>query len=65
MEHERLFGESNLNAVRDGLRVLRTIVRERVRRRRTPGHPDAWRPLFRELAPALEPEFEYVYAQAG
>ena len=29
VEHERLFGESKLNAVRDGLRVLRTIVTER------------------------------------
>lgn len=29
VEKARLFGESNLNAVRDGLRVLRTIVAER------------------------------------
>jgi glycosyltransferase involved in cell wall biosynthesis len=29
VEKERLFGESNLNAVRDGLRVLRTILAER------------------------------------
>jgi glycosyltransferase involved in cell wall biosynthesis len=28
-EHERIHGESNLNAVRDGLRVLRTIFQER------------------------------------
>jgi len=64
MEHERLFGESNLNAVRDGLRVLRTIVRERVRRTRT-NHPDAWRPQFRELAPAFDAEHSYAFAQAG
>ena len=32
-ERPRLHGESNLNAVRDGLRVLRTIARERLRRR--------------------------------
>jgi glycosyltransferase involved in cell wall biosynthesis len=64
MEHERLFGESNLNAVRDGLRVLRTIVGERVRRRRT-NHPDAWRPQFRELAPAFDTEHSYALAQAG
>jgi glycosyltransferase involved in cell wall biosynthesis len=33
-EHPRLHGDSNLNAVKDGLRVLRTILREwRVRRR--------------------------------
>jgi len=31
-EHPRRHGESNLNAVRDGLRVLRTIARERLRR---------------------------------
>ena len=29
-EHARLYGSSNLHAVRDGTRVLRTIVRERV-----------------------------------
>ena len=31
-EHSRIHGESNLNAVTDGLRVLRTIVREWPRR---------------------------------
>jgi glycosyltransferase involved in cell wall biosynthesis len=31
-EHERIHGESNLNAAKDGLRVLRTIAREWVRR---------------------------------
>ena len=50
IEYERLHGESNLNAVRDGLRVLRTIVTERLRRRRAMRHPEAWRPAFRELA---------------
>jgi len=34
-ECPRLHGESNLNAVRDGLRVLRTIARERLRRLKT------------------------------
>jgi glycosyltransferase involved in cell wall biosynthesis len=34
-ERPRLHGESNLNAVRDGLRVLRTIARERLRRMKT------------------------------
>jgi glycosyltransferase involved in cell wall biosynthesis len=63
MEYQRLFGESNLNAVRDGLRVLHTIVRERVRLRLAPSHhPDAWRPRFRELAPALDTELEYAHA---
>ena len=31
-EQKRIFGESNLHAVRDGLRVLRTIGSERIRR---------------------------------
>jgi glycosyltransferase involved in cell wall biosynthesis len=35
-EHERIHGESNLNAVTDGLRVLRTILREWPRRRSQP-----------------------------
>ncbi len=37
MEYDRIHGESNLNAVRDGLRILRVIVSERLtpkRRRR-------------------------------
>jgi hypothetical protein len=38
-EHSRIHGVSNLNAVRDGLRVLRTILHEyaRSRRKRTSG----------------------------
>lgn len=36
-ERNRIHGESNLRAVRDGLRVLRTIVREWRRRRPVPG----------------------------
>jgi glycosyltransferase involved in cell wall biosynthesis len=35
VERLRIFGESNLNAVSDGLRVLRTIMTERMRARRT------------------------------
>jgi glycosyltransferase involved in cell wall biosynthesis len=31
-EKNRIYGESHLNAVRDGMRVLRTIIRERFRR---------------------------------
>jgi glycosyltransferase involved in cell wall biosynthesis len=39
IEAPRQFGESNLNAVRDGMRVLRTIMKEFVgRSRRTTGH---------------------------
>ncbi|HXR14344.1 MAG TPA: glycosyltransferase family 2 protein [Solirubrobacteraceae bacterium] len=50
VEHARLYGESKLNALRDGLRVLRTIVRERARQQRGERHSDGWRPSFRELA---------------
>jgi glycosyltransferase involved in cell wall biosynthesis len=53
VEHERLNGESNLHVVRDGLRILRTILGERFSRRRAQTDPDAWRPTFDELtAPA-------------
>jgi glycosyltransferase involved in cell wall biosynthesis len=46
-ESERLHGVSNLNAARDGSRVLKTIVHERMRRS-TPTS-DAWRPAFSEV----------------
>lgn len=49
VEHERLNGESNLHVVRDGLRILRTILGERFSRRRAQSDPDAWRPTFDEL----------------
>ena len=40
VERPRIHGESNLNAVTDGLRVLRTIVAERLRRHpRLPARP--------------------------
>ncbi len=38
-EQARIHGESNLNALTDGLRVLRTIAREWPRRRRAAGQP--------------------------
>jgi glycosyltransferase involved in cell wall biosynthesis len=53
VEHERLFGESNLHAVRDGLRILRTILLERLRlffrgrRRRAATRGPAWPPARR------------------
>lgn len=44
VELERMFGESNLNATRDGLRVLRTIFAERrSQRSRPPGIVDLTR----------------------
>jgi len=50
IEHERLNGVSNLNAVRDGFRILRTILAERIRVRTSRKDPDAWRPEFAELS---------------
>jgi glycosyltransferase involved in cell wall biosynthesis len=55
VEHERLHGVSNLNAVSDGIRVVRTILRERVRR--VGGRPrtaNTWQPTFRECPPLDE-----------
>jgi glycosyltransferase involved in cell wall biosynthesis len=55
-EHRRLHGASNLSAVRDGLRVLRTIVSETEKRRRV---LSAWQRRHRtgraELAPMRLP----------
>jgi len=51
VEHARLHGESKLRAVRDGLRVLAVIARERLRPHRQPADVDAWRPSVSELAP--------------
>jgi hypothetical protein len=54
VEKVRIFGESNLNAVSDGLRVLRTLVTEwlRLRSRRDLAPPDDRRP--RELSVVTE-----------
>ena len=49
-EHPRIHGLSNLNAWRDGRRVLKSIIRERVTR--LPESSDAWRPEFSEIHPA-------------
>jgi glycosyltransferase involved in cell wall biosynthesis len=48
VEHERLSGTSNLHVVRDGLRILFAIARERVTRQRH-HDPDAWRPRVHEV----------------
>ncbi len=73
-ESERIHGTSNLSALRDGARVLTTIMRERMRRPPVAG--DGWRPQYDELGVArtlaharerlgrpLEPE-EAVSAEA-
>jgi len=46
-EQERIHGESNLHAIRDGRRVLTTILRERLHRQTKPS--DTWRPNYTEL----------------
>jgi glycosyltransferase involved in cell wall biosynthesis len=50
VEHARLHGASNLRALQDGTRVLRTIVRERIGPGIERHDPNAWRPLVRELS---------------
>ena len=52
VERKRLHGVSNLRPVRDGLRVLRTILRERMRRNRTAEYAPAWAAITGELAEA-------------
>jgi glycosyltransferase involved in cell wall biosynthesis len=51
VEYERIHGESKLHAIRDGLRVLVTILRERARRTAAPNPADGWRPAYMELPP--------------
>jgi len=56
VEHNRISGESNLRPVHDGLRVLRTIMRERIARNRIADRSPAWAALVGELddvSPAL------------
>ena len=65
VEHARLHGESKLNALRDGFRVLSTIVRERVRHQREERYLDGWRPSFRELAQGESVSPSYPRAEGG
>jgi hypothetical protein len=53
-EHERLHGVSNLNAARDGVRVVRTILSEWAGGRRSPA-ADVAMPASRNAAPQEEP----------
>ncbi len=46
-EHERIHGISNLNAWKDGKRVIKTIIRERLSRQIPESH--TWRPAFNEF----------------
>jgi glycosyltransferase involved in cell wall biosynthesis len=45
VERNRIHGEGNLRPVHDGLRVMRTILRERFKRDRTAAHAPAWAAL--------------------
>jgi glycosyltransferase involved in cell wall biosynthesis len=65
VEHARLYGESKLNALRDGSRVLSTIVRERARQHRNERQLEAWRPSFRELAQGDTMSRPHQRAEAG
>ncbi len=51
VERDRIHGESNLRPVRDGLRIMRTILRERFSRDRTAASAPAWAAVTGELAP--------------
>ena len=53
-EYKRIHGVSNLNATRDGLRVIRTIFAERARNRRLHG----------QIAPLAVPPVSAVRAKA-
>jgi glycosyltransferase involved in cell wall biosynthesis len=48
IEHPRMYGESKLSVVRDGIRILKMIVSERAFSRRAV-HGEDWQPSFREL----------------
>jgi glycosyltransferase involved in cell wall biosynthesis len=50
VERNRIHGESNLRPIRDGLRIMRTILRERVTRARSAAHAPAWAAVSGELA---------------
>ena len=54
VERERIHGVSKLHPIRDGLRVLRTIVRERFSRTNHANGEQSWRRPIRELDAGLE-----------
>jgi glycosyltransferase involved in cell wall biosynthesis len=63
-EFHRIHGASNLHAVRDGIRVLRTILAERLSfRRRRPGHAAPW-PIASTPEAALEEVGDVVHGGA-
>jgi hypothetical protein len=67
-EQSRIHGLSNLNAWRDGKRVLKTIMRERFSA--LPEPSDAWKPQFAEFdeqgtTSSLEDRLGYYLREAG
>ena len=52
IERNRIHGESNLRPVRDGLRIMRTILTERFKRDRTAAQAPAWAAITGELTHA-------------
>ena len=61
-EQERIHGLSNLNAWRDGRRVLKTIMTERFSR--LPEPSDAWIPRYTELGEVTARVLPHVAAFA-
>lgn len=55
VEHDRLHGESHLHAVRDGVRVLRTIARERLSRNRSVREAPPWAALTGAMEASPKP----------
>jgi glycosyltransferase involved in cell wall biosynthesis len=49
VERNRIHGESNLRPIHDGLRIMRTIFRERIKRDRTDALAPAWAAVAGEL----------------
>jgi len=62
-ERDRIHGLSNLNAWRDGRRVLRSIMRERFSR--LPEASDLWKPEFAEVAGSVSRASEFAVAAAA
>ena len=62
-ERDRIHGLSNLNAWRDGRRVLRSIMSERFSR--LPEASDAWKPEFAEVTGSVSRASELVVARAA
>ena len=71
VEYARIFGDSKLKAVRDGVRVLSVIVSERLRpQRRARAHSESWQPAFHELTTPAggetpEPGSDVLFAADG